>query len=79
MLEVPENALKFSEKKVWCRKSNFPPYVFSTYEVISNISIYQCSAVAVCGKEDHDRPRQSQVQLGTARYSAEKTNHVLIF
>ena len=30
-------------------------------------------------KIDHGRPRQSQVQPGTARYSAEKTHHVLYF
>ena len=27
----------------------------------------------------HGRPRQSQVQPGTARYSAEKTHHVLYY
>ena len=26
-------------------------------------------SVAICGKVDHDRPRQSQVQTGTAGYS----------
>ena len=35
--------------------------------------------MAVCGKEDHGKPRQSQVPPGTARYSAEKDPSCAIF
>ena len=41
-----------------------------------HIQKHLSQSVAVCGKIDLGRHRQSQVQPGTARYSAEKTHHV---